>query len=316
MFDLHTHFIPDDVLQWLKDNQNAVGAVWEKRSPDQAAFLTVNRKWGFELKELFFKETLYLEAQKKAGVSHSLASPVPQLFLYDLPEEITDELSSVYNNALSIWTKHNSHRLSGLGTIPLNSPLKACQRLGEAMDLGLKGAIIGPGASGRLLSDEVFTPLWEEANRRKAIIFIHPLLSEDPRLRRKMMPNLIGVPWETTVCAADLLLSGVTDRFPNVKILLAHGGGYLPYQIGRLNKGYEKWTDVSASISAAPEEYLPSFWFDSVLWNKESAAYLIKLVGEERIVPGSDFPFDLCEWPPADIGQKGAEALLNVKVKA
>ena len=94
------------------------------------------------------------------------------------------------------------------------------------MNNGLKGAIIGPGASQLLLSDEAFTPFWETADRRKAIIFIHPLLSEDPRLRRRMLPNLIGVPWETTICAADLLLSGFTDRFRNVKILLAHGGGF------------------------------------------------------------------------------------------
>ncbi|MED1740537.1 amidohydrolase family protein [Bacillus swezeyi] len=316
MFDFHTHFIPNDVLLWLKDNEKSVYAVREKRSPDRAEFLTVNHKWGFELKDSFFKEELYLKEQRKAGISHSLASPVPQLFLYDLAEEMTDELSFVYNKALSIWTEKHSNRLSGLGTIPLNSPSKACERLSEAMDLGLKGAIIGPGASDKLLSNEVFTPFWEEADRRKAIIFIHPLLSEDPRLRRKMMPNLIGVPWETTVCAADLLLSGVTDRFPNVKILLAHGGGYLPYQIGRLNKGYEKWADVSASISAAPDEYLRRFWYDSVLWHEESTAYLKNLVGEERIVPGSDYPFDLCEWPPADVGHKGAEALLSMKIEA
>ncbi|MBU8580441.1 amidohydrolase [Bacillus paralicheniformis] len=316
MYDLHTHFIPHDVLLWLDDNEKKVHAVREKKDGRQAEFLTVNHKWGFELKELFYQEALYLEAQQEAGVSHSLVSPVPQLFLYDLAEEITDELSFVYNKALAGWVKKHDGRLSGLGTVPLNSPLKASERLNEAMNNGLKGAIIGPGASQMLLSDEAFTPFWETADRRKAIIFIHPLLSEDPRLRRRMLPNLIGVPWETTICAADLLLSGFTDRFRNVKILLAHGGGFLPYQIGRLDKGYDKWAGVSSSLSAPPREYLRKFWFDSVLWEKESAAYLKKLIGEDRLVPGSDFPFDLCQWPPLGPGRKGAESLLNVAIEA
>ena len=316
MFDFHTHFLPSEVLLWLKENKNAVHAVWERKSPEKAPFLTVNGKWGFELKETFFKEDLFLHAQTNAGIPHSLVSPVPQLFLYDLAEEITDEMAGVYNRALSNWIKKESRRLSGLGTIPLNSPVKACGRLREAMALGLKGAIIGPGASDMLLSDEAFTPFWEEADRQEAVIFIHPLLSEDPRLRRKMMPNLIGVPWETTVCAADLLLSGLIDRFPNVKILLAHGGGFLPYQIGRLDKGYQKWPNVSSSITAPPSDYLRRFWYDTVLWHGESAAYLQKLAGKDRVVPGSDYPFDLCQWPPANIGREGAEALLGRKIEA
>ena len=103
---------------------------------------------------------------------------------------------------------------------------------------------------------------------------------------------------ETTVCATDLLLSGFTDTYPNVKVLFAHGGGFLPYQLGRLDKGFEQWDDVSAKLQARPSEYAKHFWYDSVLWNKESVDFLIKTVGEKQVVPGSDFPFDLSAWPP------------------
>ena len=99
------------------------------------------------------------------------------------------------------------------------------------MNIGLKGAIIGPGLGRHMLSDSLFQPFFEEANRLKAILFIHPLLSEDPRLKRRMMPNLIGVPWETTVCATDLLLSGMVDKYPNIKILFAHGGDSFPIKL-------------------------------------------------------------------------------------
>jgi predicted TIM-barrel fold metal-dependent hydrolase len=283
-----------------------------KKAPHQADFLTINNKWGFELKESFINPGLYLQEQEKAGVSYSLISPIPQLFMYDFPEDVTSELSAVYNCSLANWIHDNGNRLSALATIPLNNPTRAANELKDAMNSGLKGAIIGPGLSNVMLTNEFFTPFWEEAHHQKAIIFIHPLLCEDPRLTQRMMPNLIGVPWETTVCAADLLLSGLLDKYPNVKILLTHGGGFLPYQIGRLNKGYVKWEGVTSSLQAPPREYLRRFWYDTVLWNKSSLNYLIEVVGDDKVVPGSDFPFDLCAWPPETYNESGVQSLLSI----
>ncbi|WP_394235126.1 amidohydrolase family protein [Niallia oryzisoli] len=315
MHDFHTHFIPSEVLGWIKDNKKSVNAQWVKKEANKEDFLTINQKWGFELKQSFIDKDVFRADQEKAGVTHSLVSPIPQLFLYDFPLEISTEMSRVYNQALATMVKESNGRVSALGTIPLTSPLKAAEILREAMNLGLKGAIIGPGLGQQMLSDSFFQPFFEEADKLKAILFIHPLLSDDPRLKRRMMPNLIGVPWETTVCATDLLLSGIVDKYPNVKILFAHGGGLLPYQIGRLDKGYEKWDLVSSNLQAPPSEYLKRFWYDTVLWNENSLDLLVSLVGEDRVVAGSDYPFDLCVWPPKQISDKGAQSLLEFAVK-
>ncbi|GAE26586.1 2-amino-3-carboxymuconate-6-semialdehyde decarboxylase [Halalkalibacter wakoensis JCM 9140] len=311
MHDFHTHFIPEDVLTWIKDHKQTVNASWIKNSQEKEEFLSINNKWAFELKKEFVDANLYLDQKKQVGVTHAIVSPIPQLFLYDFPSEITSNLASVYNHALAKWSKSNSEDLSALATVSLNNPELAARDLRDAMALGLKGAIIGPGLNGTLLSDTSFTPFWEEANKQKAIIFIHPLLCEDPRLKQRMMPNLIGVPWETTISATDLLLSGMLDTYPEVKILLAHGGGFLPYQIGRMNKGYEMWPLVSNALQKEPTEYLKDFWYDTVLWNENTLEYLVKSVGEERIVPGSDFPFDLCAWPPATNFANGSNSLLK-----
>jgi aminocarboxymuconate-semialdehyde decarboxylase len=311
MHDFHTHFIPTDVINWLKENKKAVNAEWVNKGENKEEFLFINQKWGFELKKPFIDFWVYMDQQEKVGVTHSIISPIPQLFLYDFPLEVTTEMSRVYNKSLAYLVKETPEKLSALGTVPLTNPNKAVQILNEAMNLGLKGAIIGPGLGQRMLSDSLFQPFFEEANRLKAILFIHPLLSEDPRLKRRMMPNLIGVPWETTVCATDLLLSGIVDKYPNVKILFAHGGGLLPYQIGRLDKGYEQWELVSSNLQAPPSEYLKCFWYDTVLWNQDSIDFLVKTVGEDRVVAGSDYPFDLCVWPPKEISDKGARALLD-----
>ncbi|WP_240421282.1 amidohydrolase family protein [Paenibacillus periandrae] len=310
MYDVHTHFIPPEVIGWLQENQAVINAKWITKDSNKAEFLSVNGNWEFELKEAFVNPQLYLEEQGKQGVIHSLISPIPQLFLYEFPTDITKELASVYNDSLAGWVKQNDTRISGLATLPMNDLEAASSELDRVMDRGLKGAIVASSWSGQLLSEDRFIPFWETANRRKAIIFIHPLLCTDPRLSKRMMPNLIGVPWETTICATDLLLSGMLERYPDVKILLAHGGGFLPYQIGRMNKGYEKWNLTFSHLKETPLELAKRFWYDTVLWNTDALSYLVDLVGEDRVVQGSDFPFDLCEWPPAINGDRGFQSLM------
>jgi aminocarboxymuconate-semialdehyde decarboxylase len=311
LYDVHTHTIPPAVLRWLLDNHAQVNAKWTKKDPNKAEFLSVNGKWEFELKEPFVNPNLYLSEQEKAGIIHSLVSPIPQLFLYDFPSEITKELSAVYNDSLIEWACLHTSRLSVLATLPMNEPAAAAAELERAMNRGAKGAIVASSWSGRGLCEEEMIPFWEAANERSAIVFVHPLLCEDPRLRKAMMANLIGVPWETTVCGLDLMLSGILERYPKVRILLAHGGGFLPYQVGRLQTGYAKWESVSSKIKASPSELIRRFWFDTVLWNPAGLQYLIEIVGEDKVVPGSDYPFDLCEWPPNMDGTKGFQSLMS-----
>lgn len=259
---------------------------------------------------------LYITEQAKNEISHSVISPVPQLFLYEMDSTITNELSNVYNNALIQLLNKYPKNFSAFCTVPLNDPEKAAITLHDSMKKGIKGAIIGPGINDKLLSDDFFIPFFEVANDLHAIIFIHPLLNNDPRIKKKKMSNLIGVPWETTLCALDLVLSGFLDKYPNIRILLAHGGGFLPYQLGRINKGYEMWTEVSSALMRPPSDYLKRMWYDTVLWNKNSLQLLISTVGKERVVSGSDFPFDLSEWPPEVTQARGASSLLGKNAKA
>lgn len=299
MFDVHAHFVPSVLLDWLKEHADDVDATWEQRAPDKEPFLMVGRKWAFELKREFYDSARFMAAQDAAGVVHSLVSPIPQLFLYDADPAVTTEAADLYNRALAAWVQAHPERLSGLATLPLNDPVASADGLRTALQLGLKGAIIGPGLGTTLLSDPRFIPVWEEADAQAAILFVHPLLNQDPRIQRNMMPNLIGVPWESTVCALDLVLSGMMDRYPNVRILLAHGGGFLPYQVGRLNQGYASWPAIRTSLQARPEEYLRRFWYDNVLWHDAALQMLRDVAGVDKVLPGSDFPFDLSAWPPA-----------------
>src|SRR5690554_629836 len=139
MFDGHVHFIPPPVLQWLKEHPNDVDVRWEKRDPNKADFFVVEGKWAFELKEAFTNETLFLQEQEEAGVSHSLVSPVPQLFLYEREAAFTGAVAAVYNDALADWVAKHPDRLSALATVPLNDAEAAAAELGRAMERGLEG---------------------------------------------------------------------------------------------------------------------------------------------------------------------------------
>ncbi|GLG00740.1 hypothetical protein Alches_07790 [Alicyclobacillus hesperidum subsp. aegles] len=311
MYDVHSHWIPQEVLDWLKTT-SAIDAVWEQRVPDKEPFLTVGGKWSFELKRAFYDLDLYLADQSANGIEHTLVSPVPQLFLYDVEPEVTKQLAAIYNEALAcVVTSHRTH-LSGLATLPLNDPDAACHELERAMARGLKGAIVGPGVGDIPLSDERFAELWSVADRLGAIVFLHPLLNTDKRIQRLMMPNLIGVPWETTISALDLILGGILDRYPNMRVLLAHGGGFLPYQLGRLNKGYEVWPQIKARLNDEPASYMRRFWYDSVLWSAEALQLLCSVAGKERVLPGSDYPFDLKAWPPIEFDDGAVRNLLGL----
>lgn len=310
MIDVHAHFIPPAVLDWVRQHADALDARWEQRDPAKAPFLTVGGKWTFEVKPVFYDADLFLADQQRASVRHSLVSPVPQLFLYEAEPALTKELARRYNDELAAWCAEQADRLSGLATLPLNAPEDAAVELSRACGRGLLGAIIGPGCGDRLLSDPAFNPLWEAADRLEAVLFLHPLLSQDPRLRRPQMPNLIGVLWETTVTLTDLILSGLLDRYPRIKLLIAHGGGFLPYQIGRLDQGYRVWPVVRGSLEAPPSTYLRRLWFDTVVWTPEALQLLLHVAGPERVAPGSDYPFDLSVWPPLGEGTRGAETLL------
>ncbi|WP_082407081.1 amidohydrolase family protein [Bacillus sp. JCM 19041] len=295
MIDCHTHFIPEAVQTWLRDHKEQLNAKWIPKGHDKT-LLSINNKWAFPLTLPFIDINLYEKTYREAQVKQAIISPVPQLFLYDFESNVTNELVTVYNRALSEITSHND-TFSGLATVSLQNPVRAAEQLETAMNQGLLGAIIGPGVRTDTLSNERFIPFFEAANKRKALIFIHPLLNEDPRLSQRKMPNLIGVPFETTIAGTDLILSGMLDRFPDIHFLLAHGGGFLPYQLGRMEKGVDSWSSEYNHLSRRPLEYAKQLYFDSVLWSDDAMELLVKTVGVSQIIPGSDFPFELKQWP-------------------
>jgi aminocarboxymuconate-semialdehyde decarboxylase len=184
-------------------------------------------------------------------------------------------------------------RHRGLAAVPLQEPKLAAEELTHAvLHLGLRGAMVDPNALGRPLGDRAFDPFWRAAADLDAPVVLHPFLLEAvERFGRHYLHNLVGYPFETTLGAASLILGGTLDRFPALDVVLVHGGGFLPYHIGRFDRGHAGREEVRADGAARPSGYLRRFHYDTLVQFPRALAYLVDVVGADRVLLGSDHPF-------------------------
>ena len=190
-----------------------------------------------------------------------------------------------------------SDRLSGMATVPFKTPEAAAAELRRAVtELGLKGVQIGTTMEDVPLDDERFDPFFAAAAELDVPVVLHPYyVGTKPEFADFYFTNLIGNPLETGVAASRLILSGGLDRHPNLTVVLVHAGGFMPYQIGRLDHGYKVRPETNAKISAPPSSYLRRFYFDTITHAGTPLKFLVKLVGADRVVLGTDIPFDMAD---------------------
>lgn len=166
--------------------------------------------------------------------------------------------------------------------------------LEHALEQGLSGAEISSHAPGRELSDPAYEPFWSRADETGALIFLHPFgCTLDGRLDRWYLSNTVGQPTENAVALSHLIFSGVLDRHPGLKVIAAHGGGYLPTHIGRSDHAWSARPDARADCAHLPSSYLARLYFDSLVHDPHVLRELVRVAGADRVLLGSDFPFDM-----------------------
>ncbi|MEQ6290573.1 amidohydrolase family protein [Vogesella sp. GCM10023246] len=228
------------------------------------------------------------------GVDIQLISPSPSQYNNWAPPALAEQLVTLQNEAIAGLCAEQPARLLGLGAVSLQHPQLAVKQLDVAVrQLGLRGVEISTCIAGRELSDETFAPFWARAEALGCVVFIHPFGSSlGPRLQQHYLSNLIGQPLETTIALSHLIFSGTLDRHPGLKLLAAHGGGYLPFYPGRSDHGY-RLRPEAAGCAKAPSEYLGQIWFDSLVYQPQALRALIAQVGISQVVIGTDYPFDM-----------------------
>ena len=197
----------------------------------------------------------------------------------------------IANDRIAEFVAANPDRLAGLGTVPLQSTPLAVEELQRCMtQLGLKGVNISSTARDRELGDPRMRRFWAKAEELGAAVYIHPAGMPEARYQKNQLWNSLGQPQEEAMAAASLLYGGVMDEFPRLKICIAHGGGYLPFYTGRLDRNYQDKPHTRGGMTKPASAYLRNFHYDSCLYNRDMLEFLVKKVGPGRIVMGSDYP--------------------------
>lgn len=236
----------------------------------------------------------------RAGVDLQIVSPWVDLFGYALPPEQGEAWARTLNDTLAAAIDGESH-LVGMATVPLQDGRRAARELERAVGAhGFCGVEIGTNIAGnRALDDPDLEPFWAACEASNTAVFLHPV---DALRTDRFAPfygwNLIGNPLETAFAATRLIFGGVLDRHPDLRLLLCHGGGHFPYQIGRLDQGYALRPEANNTSAAAPSAYLRRFSYDTVLNAVEPLRFLLDLVGSDRIIVGTDLPFDMGDEHP------------------
>ena len=193
-----------------------------------------------------------------AGVDVQVVSNTPQTFLYNQEPALTAALAALQNDQIAAAVAIHPERLMGIATLPMQAPQLAADELRRSMrKLGLKGAQIGSNINGRNLDNSALEPLWAAADELAAFIMVHPTqVAGAERLKSYYLTNLIGNPLDTTIAAACLVFGGVVGRYPRIKFLMVHGGGFVPYQAGRFRHGWQVRPEPQANLKAPPDAAL------------------------------------------------------------
>ncbi|NGN66368.1 amidohydrolase [Streptomyces sp. A7024] len=292
--DVHAHLLLPEVESLV----DGLPGLAEARALDARrngpASLAVNGPMVRERMPRMTDAAVRLAAMDAQGVDVQLVSPSPSHYHYWADAETAEKLCRRANEATAAHCATAPDRLRGLGLVPLQHPEQATRALDHALECGLLGVEISSHAPGRELSDPAYEPFWARAAQTGALVFLHPFgCTLDERLDRWYLSNSVGQPTENAVALSHLIFSGVLDRHPDLRLIAAHGGGYLPTHIGRADHAWRARPDAAAGCAHLPSSYLRRLHFDSLVHDPHVLRELVRVAGADRVLLGSDFPFDM-----------------------
>ena len=292
--DTHTHILTEETMALLrKESPKAAVSIApvDKDFSTLDVAGTVYRPFptgGFDVERR-------LKDMDATAVDVHVLSATPQSYLYGLEPALGVATSTIQNDQMAKLVKQQPDRFMAIGTLPMQAPEEAAKELRRIVKtLDMRGAMFASNIMGKNLDDPSFAPLWAAAEELDAFIFIHPNnVAGADRLRSYYLANLIGNPLDTTIAAACLIFGGVMDRHPKLKVCLAHGGGFVPYQAPRWTHGWDVRPEPKKNVPKRPTEIIRRFFYDTILHSSETLNFLIERAGVDRVVLGSDYPYDM-----------------------
>ncbi|HVW70940.1 MAG TPA: amidohydrolase family protein [Steroidobacteraceae bacterium] len=293
--DLHCHSFVPEVEQLVKGRPEKLAEPAVQRRVMGGPSVDYNNRTM--LPNAFPKLTsveLRLKDMDEMGVDVQVLSPTSVQHYYWADLDLAREIVRTTNEKMAEACALHPGRLLALGNVALQHPDLSVEQLEHCTrKLGMRGVEISTAVNGLELDDPRFAKFWARAEELGCVVFIHPFgTSLGERVNRFYLQNIVGQPLETTLALSHLIFGGVLDRHPGLKILAAHGGGYLPAYIGRSDHGYRARPDAH-TMKKAPSEYLRQIHFDTLVYTPAGLRHLIGQVGIGQVVLGTDYPFDM-----------------------
>ena len=294
LIDVHNHFYPPEYLDALKAGDSAVTL-----TIDDEGNPCVHYPGDYNVAVRGHRDIDYRHGVlEHEGVDTQIITFTTPGTHVETPERAV-RFATMVNDAYAKIVSEHDGRFSSLATLPLNDPVASVAELRRAvLELGMPGAMLFSNVNGVALADARFHPLYEEANRLGCVLHIHPTdpVGVEAMTDYWLMP-LVGFLFDTTLAAAKLVFAGVPERYPNIKWVLSHLGGAIPYLAERLDRGYEAFPDCRADISTKPSEYLRRFYYDTVNFDPVAQRLAVDFAGVSQIMAGSDYPHQIGSIP-------------------
>jgi aminocarboxymuconate-semialdehyde decarboxylase len=300
--DVHTHIIPCELPdftskfgrgEYISFYHHEAGKAWMMQGQTRFREILANC-WDARLR---------LEEMEKHHIDMQVICTIPVMFNYDKPAEDAAGVSRFLNEDIARTVGSHPGKFIGLGTVPLQDVSRAIGELEWCMKNGLHGVQIGTNVNNKNLGEPEFQEFFAACETLGAAILIHPWqMMGQEHMTKYWLPWLVGMPAEISRAACSMIFSGVFEKFSNLRVCFAHGGGSLLPTISRIEHGWECRPDlVAIDNKNNPKSYLGRFWVDSHVCDHKMLQYVVDLVGAEKVMQGSDYPFPLGEAIPGEL---------------
>jgi aminocarboxymuconate-semialdehyde decarboxylase len=296
--DIHCHTRTPKATEMVAGNTDVTNCFLETQASPRSQ--EINRNNGVRTDQQSTSPEQRIADMDLMGIDIQAISPAPRQTYYGADPDLGIAVSRVINDHLAEICGKYPDRFVGLGTIPFQAPELAVAELERLhKSLGFRGIEIMTHVAGEDLSAERFRPIFARCEELGMLIFMHPDgFTEARRFHDHYFANVIGNPLDTTVAVHHLIFGGVLDAYPGLKIVLAHGGGYLPAYSGRIDHAASARPDTCECIKEMPTTYLKRLYFDSLVYTHHQLEYLVAQYGADHILVGTDYPADMGEIDP------------------
>jgi aminocarboxymuconate-semialdehyde decarboxylase len=299
-WDVHNHAVPREAVELLRGADGYPVRV-------EGDFMEADRVRA-ELTPLFLDPAAKLEQLERLGLNAAAVSVSPALFAYEADAGRGAVLCRAVNHGLADFREFDPERLRWIAHVPLQAPEAAASELAEAAGAGAVGVQIGTSVAGTPLSEAGLDPFWAAAEEHDMTLMLHPAYNNPhPGLEGFHLQNAIGNQLETTIAAERLIVTGVLDRHPRLRLLLVHAGGYMPWQAGRLRHAATVREELADS-PPDPAAYFGRIFVDTITHDAAALRFLVERVGADNVVMGTDLPFDMATPEPAAALEEAVDA--------